>query len=112
MERVFLLGCIFYVAYPISSFLARPSWSQAMINTVRPSFRLDSGYLYMTLGVIGTTIAPWMQFYLQSAVVEKGIKIKDWTYSRWDVIIGCFHGYCRLFYHCCLCGHVIREWAS
>ena len=90
VERVFLVGCIFYVAYPISSFLARPSWSQAMINTVRPSFRLDSGYLYMTLGVIGTTIAPWMQFYLQSAVVEKGIKIKDWTYSRWDVIIGCF----------------------
>jgi Mn2+/Fe2+ NRAMP family transporter len=90
VEKVFLIACVFYIAYPISSFLAHPSWSEAMINTVRPSFQMDSGYLYMVVGLIGTTIAPWMQFYLQSAVVEKGVKIKDWVYSRWDVIVGCF----------------------
>jgi Mn2+/Fe2+ NRAMP family transporter len=90
VEKVFLVACIFYVAYPISSFLARPSWSEAMISTVKPTFQFDHSYLFMVIGLIGTTITPWMQFYLQSAVVEKGVKIKDWAYSRWDVIVGCF----------------------
>ncbi len=89
VEKVFLVACVFYIAYPISSFLARPSWSEAMINTVKPAFRFDHSYLYMIIGLVGTTIAPWMQFYLQSAVVEKGVKVKDWIYSRWDVIVGC-----------------------
>ncbi|HET9179194.1 MAG TPA: Nramp family divalent metal transporter [Terriglobia bacterium] len=89
VEKVFLVACVFYIAYPISSFLAHPSWSGAMFNTVKPSFQLDRSYLFMIIGLIGTTITPWMQFYLQSAVVEKGVKIKDWVYSRWDVIVGC-----------------------
>jgi Mn2+/Fe2+ NRAMP family transporter len=89
VEKVFLVACIFYVAYPISSFLARPSWSDAMVNTVKPTFQFDHSYLFMVIGLIGTTITPWMQFYLQSAVVEKGVKVKDWIYSRWDVIVGC-----------------------
>ncbi|HEX5413656.1 MAG TPA: Nramp family divalent metal transporter [Terriglobia bacterium] len=89
VEKVFLVACVFYIAYPISSVLARPSWPEAMLNTVKPSFQLDRSYLFMIIGLIGTTITPWMQFYLQSAVVEKGIKIKDWIYSRWDVIVGC-----------------------
>lgn len=90
VEKVFLVACIFYIAYPISSFLAKPSWSEAMVNTVRPTFQFDHSYLFMVIGLIGTTITPWMQFYLQSAVVEKGVKVKDWLYSRWDVIVGCF----------------------
>ena len=89
VEKVFLVACIFYIAYPISSFLAHPSWPDAMLNTVKPTFQFDHSYLFMVIGLIGTTITPWMQFYLQSAVVEKGIKIKDWAYSRWDVIVGC-----------------------
>jgi len=89
VEKVFLVACVFYIAYPISSFLAHPSWPEAMTNTVTPRFQFDHGYIFMVIGLIGTTITPWMQFYLQSAVVEKGIKIKDWVYSRWDVIVGC-----------------------
>lgn len=89
VEKVFLVACVFYIAYPISSFLAHPSWSEAMVNTVKPGFQFNHGYLYMIVGLVGTTIAPWMQFYLQSAVVEKGVKIKEWIYSRWDVIVGC-----------------------
>jgi len=61
----------------------------ALKSTAVPSFHLDSGYLYMLIGVVGTTIAPWMQFYLQSAVVEKGIKVKNYVHSRLDVIVGC-----------------------
>ncbi len=89
VEKVFLVACSFYIAYPLSCYLAYPKWSAALISTVKPSFHFDSGYLYMLIGVVGTTIAPWMQFYLQSAVVEKGIKIRNYVYSRWDVIVGC-----------------------
>jgi NRAMP (natural resistance-associated macrophage protein)-like metal ion transporter len=90
VEKVFLAACVFYVAYPISCFLAHPSWGEAMLSTLKPSFQFNGPYFYMVTGVVGTTIAPWMQFYLQSAVVEKGIKLKNYIYSRWDVIVGCF----------------------
>jgi NRAMP (natural resistance-associated macrophage protein)-like metal ion transporter len=89
VEKVFLVACLFYASYPISCFLAHPDWGAALKNTAVPSFHLDSGYLYMLIGVVGTTIAPWMQFYLQSAVVEKGIKVRNYIHSRLDVIIGC-----------------------
>ncbi|MGB7624339.1 MAG: Nramp family divalent metal transporter [Terriglobia bacterium] len=89
VEKVFLAACVFYVAYVVSGFLAHPDWKVAMVSTVKPSLHFDSGSLYMIIGLVGTTIAPWMQFYLQSAVVEKGTKLKNFVQSRWDVIIGC-----------------------
>ena len=89
VEKVFLLACFFYVAYLISGFLAHPDWGLAMRGISQPSLRLDSAYLYMVIGLVGTTVAPWMQFYLQAAVVEKGIKLKNYAYSRWDVLVGC-----------------------
>jgi NRAMP (natural resistance-associated macrophage protein)-like metal ion transporter len=89
VEKVFLAACVFYVSYLISGFLAHPDWKLAAMGTMVPSMRLDSAYLYMIIGLVGTTIAPWMQFYLQAAVVEKGIKVENYVQSRWDVIIGC-----------------------
>ena len=89
VEKVFLVACVFYIAYPISCFLAHPAWKESVVSVFRPSLESGHGYLYIIVGLVGTTIAPWMQFYLQSAVVEKGIKLKDWAYSRWDVIVGC-----------------------
>ena len=89
VEKVFLAACVFYIAYPISCILAHPKWPEALISTAKPSFPFSGSYLYMLIGVVGTTIAPWMQFYLQSAVVEKGVKVKDYIYSRWDVMVGC-----------------------
>ncbi len=89
VEKVFLVACLFYIAYPLSCFLARPNWSEALIRSVIPSFRFNSSYFYMILGLVGTTIAPWMQFYQQASIVEKGTKIKNYTYARWDVIVGC-----------------------
>jgi Mn2+/Fe2+ NRAMP family transporter len=90
VESVFLGACVFYVVYPISSFLTGQDWSQALLGTVKPSVEFNASYFYMVTGLVGTTIAPWMQFYLQSAVVEKGIKLKNYIYSKWDVIAGCF----------------------
>lgn len=90
VEKVFLVACLFYVAYPISCFLAHPKWGAALYNTAVPNFHFSPSYIYMTIGLVGTTIAPWMQFYLQSAVVEKGIEVKNYKASQWDVIVGCF----------------------
>jgi NRAMP (natural resistance-associated macrophage protein)-like metal ion transporter len=88
VEKVFLAACVFYLAYPVSSFFAHPDWAHALVATVKPSFHFDAGYLFMIIGLVGTTIAPWMQFYQQASVVEKGIKVRDYKLVRWDVIIG------------------------
>jgi len=93
VEKVFLAASFFYFAYIIAGVLAGPSWREAFVATFRPppqhAFR-DASYLYMVIGLVGTTIAPWMQFYLQSSIVEKGITAHQYRASRWDVIIGCF----------------------
>jgi Mn2+/Fe2+ NRAMP family transporter len=89
VERVFLFLCLIYFCYVPSGIMANPPWGEVMRQLVIPHFSLDSQYLTILLGVIGTTIAPWMQFYIQSAVVEKGITAKDYGYSRLDVIFGC-----------------------
>jgi NRAMP (natural resistance-associated macrophage protein)-like metal ion transporter len=89
VEKIFLFGCLLYVTYIISGFLVRPDWKAAAINSVKPQLMLDKDYIYMLIGMVGTTIAPWMQFYLQSAVVEKGIKVKEYAASRLEVIVGC-----------------------
>jgi NRAMP (natural resistance-associated macrophage protein)-like metal ion transporter len=89
VEKVFLMACVFYVSYLISGFLAKPDWKMAAVGTIVPTMQLNTNYFYMIIGLVGTTIAPWMQFYLQAAVVEKGIKLENYVQSRWDVIIGC-----------------------
>ena len=88
VEKIFLFACLFYVAYVATGFLVHPSWKMVAKETVSPQFTFDKAYILMLMGIIGTTIAPWMQFYQQSSVVEKGINIKDYKYARLDVIIG------------------------
>jgi len=89
VEKIFLFGCIIYVTYIISGFLVKPDWKEAAIYSVKPMLMLDKDYIYMLIGMVGTTIAPWMQFYLQSAVVEKGVTAKEYAKSRIEVIVGC-----------------------
>jgi len=92
VEKVFLSASAFYVAYIVSGVLARPDWRAAALSTVtRPEsagFR-NYGYLSMIIGLAGTTIAPWMQFYLQASIVEKGVTARQYKTSRLDVIVGC-----------------------
>ena len=93
VEKVFLIASAFYIAYIAAGVLSRPDWHLALMETVKLPPRAvwsDKSYIYMTVGVIGTTIAPWMQFYLQSSVVEKGISVRQYKASRLDVIIGSF----------------------
>ncbi len=89
VEKVFLFACVVYVAYIISGILVEPDWKRAAIDSVRPVLMLDPGYITMLIGMVGTSIAPWMQFYLQAAVVEKGITAKEYAESRVEVIVGC-----------------------
>jgi len=89
VEKIFLFSCVLYVTYIISGFLVKPDWKEAAIKSVEPVLLLDSGYIYMLIGMVGTTIAPWMQFYLQSAVVEKGVTAKEYAASRIEVVVGC-----------------------
>ncbi len=92
VEKVFLAASFFYVTYIVAGVLAKPAWVQALIATVKPPqahmFR-QQDYLFMVIGVVGTTIAPWMQFYLQASVVEKGVSKRQYNASRLDVIVGC-----------------------
>jgi len=92
VEKVFLVASFFYVTYILAGFFAKPAWIDALILTVKPppkaAFFLP-GYLFMSIGVVGTTIAPWMQFYLQSSIVEKGVTKRQYKASRIDVIAGC-----------------------
>ncbi len=91
VEKIFLVASGFYVCYIVAGVLAQPSWHTALLETVKVPGRAvwsDKNYVYMTVGVIGTTITPWMQFYLQSSVVEKGVNIKQYAASRMDVIVG------------------------
>ncbi|MFI5394565.1 MAG: Nramp family divalent metal transporter [Candidatus Binatia bacterium] len=89
VEKIFLVACLFYVSYIISGFLARPPWGEVLTRMVVPAFNWRGEYLAMLIGVVGTTIAPWMQFYLQAAVVEKGVKLSNYRYSYYDVVVGC-----------------------
>ncbi len=88
VEKVFLVACLFYLSYIISGFMGKPDWGEIRDAALTPTMRFDAGYLTMAIGIVGTTIAPWMQFYLQSSVVDKGLKVEDYSYTRLDVIVG------------------------
>ncbi|UWZ83340.1 NRAMP family divalent metal transporter [Occallatibacter riparius] len=92
-EKIFLVASLVYIAYIFAGVLSQPSWHDALIATVvlpKASVWSNRDYMYDAIGVVGTTIAPWMQFYLQSSIVEKGIRVKDYAASRLDVIVGSF----------------------
>lgn len=89
VEKIFLFACVIYVTYVVAGILVKPDWKEAMVSSIQPKLILDSGYITMLIAMVGTTIAPWMQFYLQAAVVEKGITIKEYAESRLEVIVGC-----------------------
>ncbi len=88
VERVFLLASALYVVYVVSAFLAHPPWGAILRQTVRPSFSLQGGYLTTLITIVGTTIAPWMQFYLQSSIVDKGVRLRDLRWARLDAYVG------------------------
>jgi Mn2+/Fe2+ NRAMP family transporter len=92
IEKIFLAASAFYVCYIVAGLLAQPDWRAAAYATVTrpPSEGIRTyGYIYLMVALVGTTIAPWMQFYLQASIVEKGVTMRQYRMSRWDVVLGC-----------------------
>jgi NRAMP (natural resistance-associated macrophage protein)-like metal ion transporter len=90
-EKIFIVASLVYITYIFAGVLSQPSWSQALRATLRPpeeSAWRDKAYVYMAIGMVGTTIAPWMQFYLQSSIVEKGVQSRNFFAMRLDVTVG------------------------
>ena len=88
VERIFLLMSLVFLGYIVSAFLSRPDWSAVAIGLVRPEFKLEYAFLFTFVAVIGTTISPYMQVYVQSSVVEKGVTLDDYAKTKLDVWVG------------------------
>ncbi|KAB0668366.1 divalent metal cation transporter [Oryzomonas sagensis] len=108
VEKVFLVACMVYVAYPIAAVMAGPKWDIILKASVIPTFRSDSAFTMTLIGLVGTTIAPWMQFYQQSAVVEKGITAEQYAFTRLDVIFGCIMAIVVAFFIVVACAATIN----
>ena len=109
VEKIFLFACSIFVVYIIAGILIKPDWKQAMIYSVKPKLMLDGEYITMLIAMVGTTIAPWMQFYQQSAVVEKGITAKEYKESRIEVIVGCILTSVIAFFIIVACAGAYRD---
>ena len=109
VEKIFLFSCSIFVVYIIAGILIKPDWKQAMIYSVKPKLMLDKDYIKMLIAMVGTTIAPWMQFYQQSAVVEKGITAKEYRESRIEVIVGCILTSVIAFFIIVACAGAYRD---
>lgn len=88
VEKAFLIACVFYLSYIITGIIVKPDWGHVFEQFLRPRMSLNPGEMTMVIGLVGTTIAPWMQFYLQASVVEKGIKVEEYKFARFDVVMG------------------------
>jgi len=88
VEKVFLTACVFYISYVAVGFIIKPDWIEVVGAMGHPTIHFDTNFLLMLTGLVGTTIAPWMQFYLQASVVDKGLRVQDLKAVRVDVIVG------------------------
>lgn len=108
VERIFLVACLVYLAYPISGILAQPRWGEVLAASVTPSIPLSLPYLTIAVGIVGATVAPWMQFYLQASVVEKGVRPDTYRLARWDVIIGGIFAVVVVFFITVACAETLH----
>ena len=108
VEKVFLVACVVYIAYPIAAFMAGPHWGEVLLASVKPTIQADGSFIMTMIGLVGTTIAPWMQFYQQSSVVEKGITPEQYGFTRLDVIIGCIMAIVVAFFIVVACATTIH----
>lgn len=92
IEKVFLLFTLAFFGYILSALIIQPDWPVVIRSVVTPHLRFDSGYLLAFIGLIGTTISPYMQFYLQAAIVDKKISLRDYKYEKLDVYLGSLWG--------------------
>jgi Mn2+/Fe2+ NRAMP family transporter len=88
-ERIFLIFSVSLLTYVVSALMGNPHWGEIGTAIIKPNLTFNTTTIAMIIGIVGTTIAPWMQFYMQSSVIEKGLKIKDFKYTLIDIVVGC-----------------------
>lgn len=108
VEKVFLVACTVYFTYVVSALFAKPSWKEVLRQTMEPRVESSAAWFLMIIGIVGTTIAPWMQFYLQSSIVEKRIGPEEYRVARWDVIVGCVIAAAVAFFIVVACGATLH----
>jgi Mn2+/Fe2+ NRAMP family transporter len=104
VEKIFLIACSIYLTYVVSALFAKPVWKDVLKQTFEPRIESSAAWILMIIGLVGTTIAPWMQFYLQASIVEKRIGPEEYKFSRWDVIVGCLFAAVVAFFIVVACG--------
>ncbi len=108
-ERIFLVFSVSLLTYVISAIMGKPHWAEIGHSIIHPDFPINGKSLAMVLGIIGTTIAPWMQFYMQSSVIEKGLKMKNYKYTMIDIIVGCIATVVVAFFIMVACASTLYE---
>lgn len=108
VERIFLGASLFYIVYLVSAFLAGPTWPTVLRQTVRPNFHIERDYITMLITLVGTTIAPWMQFYIQASVVDKGVRRQAYGYVKFDVWMGSLVASAVAFFIIVACGATLN----
>ncbi len=108
-ERIFLLFSVSLLMYVVSALMGKPHWGEIGEAIVHPQLEINSQSLAMIIGIIGTTIAPWMQFYMQSSVIEKGLKMKQFKYSLIDIVVGCIATVVVAFFIMVACASTLHE---
>jgi Mn2+/Fe2+ NRAMP family transporter len=108
-ERIFLLFSVSLLMYVVSAIMGKPHWNEIGSAIIHPQFEVNSQSLAMIIGIIGTTIAPWMQFYMQSSVIEKGLKMKHFKYTLIDIVVGCIATVVVAFFIIVACASTLYE---
>jgi NRAMP (natural resistance-associated macrophage protein)-like metal ion transporter len=109
VEKVFLGACVFYLSYIITGILVKPDWGHVLEQVLHPQLRFHPTEITMVIGLVGTTIAPWMQFYLQASIVEKGIKTEDYKFARFDVFMGSIIVHIVAFFIILVCAETLYK---
>jgi len=108
IERIFLTASAVYAVYAVSAVLARPSWPAILQQMFRPTLSLQGGYVTTLITIVGTTIAPWMQFYLQSSIVDKGVRLRELRWARLDAYVGSLAAGLIAFFIVVACGATLH----
>jgi NRAMP (natural resistance-associated macrophage protein)-like metal ion transporter len=107
-ERIFLIFSVSLLTYVVSALMSKPHWSEIGSSIIHPQFAMNTQSLAMVIALVGTTIAPWMQFYMQSTVIEKGLKMKHYKYTLIDIAVGCVATIVVAFFIMVACGSTLQ----
>jgi NRAMP (natural resistance-associated macrophage protein)-like metal ion transporter len=107
-ERIFLIFSLSLLTYVVSALMSKPHWSEIGSSIIHPQLAMNTQSLAMVIALVGTTIAPWMQFYMQSTVIEKGLKMKHYKFTLIDITVGCVATIVVAFFIMVACGSTLH----